>query len=294
MCVVPMMGSPPIPTAVEKPMSRSSYIIWYVNVPDLDTRPIRPSVVMSAGIMPALDLRGEATPGQFGPTIRVALPRALAYAQNAAVSCTGMPSVITMTSGIRASTASITASFVPAGGTNTTEASAPVAAIASATVPNTGSSRPESSMVCPALRGFVPPTTFVPAASILAPCLRPSDPVMPCTMTRLCPVRKIAISCSRRGRCGQLGGTPRRVVHGRYLLDDADARLVQDAPALGGVVAVQPDHDRVANLLAPRAEHSDRGHDPPRDLVARSNPAEHVDQHAAHGRVRQHDLQAVR
>ena len=28
MCVVPMTGSPPMPTAVENPMSRSSYIIW--------------------------------------------------------------------------------------------------------------------------------------------------------------------------------------------------------------------------------------------------------------------------
>ena len=28
MCVVPITGLPPIPTAVEKPMSRSSYIIW--------------------------------------------------------------------------------------------------------------------------------------------------------------------------------------------------------------------------------------------------------------------------
>jgi hypothetical protein len=28
MCVVPMIGSPPMPTAVEKPMSLSSYIIW--------------------------------------------------------------------------------------------------------------------------------------------------------------------------------------------------------------------------------------------------------------------------
>ena len=74
MCVVPMIGSPPMPTAVEKPMSRNSYIIWYVSVPDLDTSPIRPSVVMSAGMMPALDLPGEAMPGQFGPTIRVVLP----------------------------------------------------------------------------------------------------------------------------------------------------------------------------------------------------------------------------
>jgi len=28
MCVVPMTGSPPMPIAVEKPRSRSSYIIW--------------------------------------------------------------------------------------------------------------------------------------------------------------------------------------------------------------------------------------------------------------------------
>ncbi len=28
MCVVPMIGSPPMPIAVEKPKSRSSYIIW--------------------------------------------------------------------------------------------------------------------------------------------------------------------------------------------------------------------------------------------------------------------------
>ena len=28
MCVVPMTGSPPMPMAVEKPISRSSYIIW--------------------------------------------------------------------------------------------------------------------------------------------------------------------------------------------------------------------------------------------------------------------------
>ncbi len=28
MCVVPITGSPPMPIAVEKPKSRSSYIIW--------------------------------------------------------------------------------------------------------------------------------------------------------------------------------------------------------------------------------------------------------------------------
>src|ERR1700733_7656812 len=256
-CVVPITGSPPIPTAVEKPMSRSSYIIWYVSVPDLETSPIRPSVLMSAGMIPAFDLPGEAIPGQFGPTIRVPLPAAHAYAQNAAVSCTGMPSVITITSGTWASMASITAAFVPAGGTNTTETSAPVSAIVSATVPKTGTAVPPRSTVCPALRGLVPPTTLVPAASILRPCLVPSEPVMPWIMTRLSPVRKIAISCSRRGG-GQLGGPAGRVVHGRHLLDHGQARFLQDAPAFDRVVTVQADHDRVADLLAPLPEHADR------------------------------------
>ncbi len=52
-------------------------------MPDLETRPILPSLVMSAGMMPAFDLPGDATPGQLGPTMRVALPREQAYAQNA-------------------------------------------------------------------------------------------------------------------------------------------------------------------------------------------------------------------
>src|SRR6202167_2780647 len=173
-----------------------------------------------------------------------------------------MPSVMTMTSGIFASTASITASLLPAGGTKTTETSAPVASIASATVPNTGSSVSASSIVWPALRGLVPPTTWVPALSILAPCLRPSEPVMPCTMIRLWLVRKIAMSCSRRGRGGQLGGAPRRVVHGPDLFHDGDVGVVEYPPPLGRVVAVEAHHDRAADLLAAGAEHADRGDDP--------------------------------
>src|SRR5207253_3722959 len=192
---------------------------------------------MSAGMMPALDLPGEATPGQFGPMILVRLPAALALAQNSAVSCTGMPSVITMHSGICASIASITASLVYAAGTNTTDTSAPVAAMVSATVPKTGTPVPFRSTVWPALRGLVPPTILVPAAIMRAPCLRPSEPVMPWIMTRLWPVRKMAISCSLRG-ASQFGGPPGRTVHRRYLLDYADGRLVQDAPAFGGGVPV--------------------------------------------------------
>src|SRR5689334_4722456 len=215
---------------------------------------------MSAGMMPALDLPGEATPGQFGPMIRVAFRAAQAYAQNSAVSCTGTPSVITMTSGILASIASITAALVPAAGTNTTDTSAPVAEMVSATVPKTGTSATPRSTVWPALRGLVPPTTAVPACSIRRPCLRPSEPVMPWIRIRLSVFRKIAISRSRPGR-GQLGGSSRGVVHGRDLLDHGYPGLVQDAPPLGRVVPVQPHDDREPHRLAAPGQHAERGHD---------------------------------
>src|SRR6266536_3092012 len=167
MCVVPITGSPPMPTADENPMSCSSYIIWYVRVPDLDTRPMRPGPVMSAGMMPAFDLPGEITPGQFGPMILVLLPEAQACAQNPAVSCTGMPSVITTASPIPASIASMTAALANFGGTNTTVTSAPVAVIASPTLLYTGRNSPDrtslKSTVCPPLPGVTPPTTSLPA-----------------------------------------------------------------------------------------------------------------------------------
>src|SRR5579875_3290347 len=245
---------------------------------------------MSAGMMPALDLPGEAMPGQFGPMILVAFPAAQACAQNSVESCTGIPSVITTASGMRASMASITAALAPAGGTNITETSAPV----SATVPNTGTSVPPRSTVWPALRGLVPPTTVVPAASILVPCLRPSEPVMPWIMTRLPAVRKIAISCSLHGRGREFRGTTRGAVHRPHLLDHADPRLVEYPPALGGVVAVEAHHDRVADRLAAVAEHADRRHDPVGDRVTGGDTPEDVDEHAADRRVGQHDLQAVR
>src|SRR5487761_1461140 len=247
---------------------------------------------MSAGMMPALDLPGEAIPGQFGPMIRVVFPAADAYAQNSAVSCTGTPSVITMTSGMRASIASITAALVPAAGTNTTDTSAPVASIVSPTVPNTGTSATPRSTGWPALRGVVPPTTAAPAWSIRRPCLRPSEPVIPWTRIRLSLVRKTAISRSRSGR-GQLSGPSRRIVHRADLLDHVDPCLVQDAPPLGRLVAVQPHHDRVPHRLTAGAEHADCRHDAVGHRVARGDSAEDVDEDAAHRRVGQHDLQPV-
>ena len=48
------------------------------SVPDLLTSPIVPALVMSAGMMPALDRPGLISPGQFGPMIRVEPPWACA------------------------------------------------------------------------------------------------------------------------------------------------------------------------------------------------------------------------
>src|SRR5215469_6654279 len=171
-----------------------------------------------------------------------------------------MPSVITMHSGISASIASITAVFVPVSGTKTTDTSAPVSAIVSATVPKTGTSVPFSSTVCPAFRGLVPPTTFDPAASIRAPCLRPSEPVMPCTRIRLSAVRKIATSCSLHG-CGggQFGRAARRAVHRVHLFHPGQVRFLEDGPALGRPVAVEPDDDRPVHVLAPLRQHAEGG-----------------------------------
>src|SRR5215218_6186798 len=97
---------------------------------------MRPALVMSAGIMPALDRPGEITPGQLGPMSRVELD--WDSAKNSAVSFTGTPSVITTASGIAAATASTTADRVNFAGTKITVTLAPVAAIASPTELKTG------------------------------------------------------------------------------------------------------------------------------------------------------------
>src|ERR1700691_2623011 len=193
-----------------------------------------------------------------------------------------------------ASTASMTAALVPDAGTKITQVSAPVSVTASLTVPKTGTSVPPRSTVWPALRGLVPPTTLVPAASIRAPCLRPSEPGMPWMMIRLSLVRKIAMSCSRRGQAGQLGGPPGVLVHRRHLLDDRNVRLGEDPAALGGVVAVESHYDRAADLLAALAQEADRRDDPVGDRVAGCDPAEYVHEHRADRGVGQHDLQAIR
>ena len=65
----PTTGSPPMPTIVELPRPRcaSSLPIWYVSVPERETRPIEPGWNTSAGMIPTFALPGDSTPGQFGP-----------------------------------------------------------------------------------------------------------------------------------------------------------------------------------------------------------------------------------
>src|SRR5262245_39752301 len=209
-----------------------------------------------------------------------------------------MPSVMTTHSGTPASTASMTAALANRGGTNTTDTLAPVASAASFTLSKTGM----PSRLWPPLPGVTPATTLLPEATIRRVCLLPSDPVMPWTRIRLCPLRKIDIVLPRPSTrpaielpCGgrELGRAPRGAVHGVHELHDVVLRLVEDPPAFLGVVTVQPDHQRHRDGLAARLEHLDRRDDAVGDLVARGDAAEHVDEHAAHRRIGQDDLQPV-
>src|ERR671926_253548 len=205
-----------------------------------------------------------------------------------------MPSVMTTASGIWASTASMTAFFAPAGGTKMTLTSAPVSFIASATPPNTGTLAPSKSTFWPAFFGFTPPTIAVPEASMRWVCLRPSEPVMPWTMTLLFSLRKIDIStesCSGGGGSGgELGGPAGGAVHRVHHGHQRVGGLGEDPPALLHVVAVQPDDQRLAGLVTELAEGGD---DAVGDGVAGGDPTEDVDEHALDGRVGQDDLQPV-
>ena len=197
MCVVPIIGSPPMPTQVLNPRSPSSYIIWYVSVPDLETRPILPGCgAVLAGIMPALETPGVMSPGQLGPMMRV-VPFSRASAKNSAVSRTGTPSVMTTTRGISAWMASSTAAFVNFAGTKMTDTFAPVAFMASRTEPKTGMVTPSlNSSSSPDFLGFTPPTMREPESSMRWVCFMPSEPVMPWTMMAEFSSRKIDIEIS--------------------------------------------------------------------------------------------------
>src|SRR3954454_7697861 len=204
-----------------------------------------------------------------------------------------MPSVMTTAIPIWASTASRTASLANFGGTKTTLTSAPVSFMASATEPKTGTEAPSKSTFWPALLGLTPPTTAVPEASMRWVCLRPSDPVMPWTMTLLFSLRKIDISLDpvQRGRLGgELGGPARGAVH---RVDHGHQRVVglgEDPPALFHVVAVQAHDQRLGCLVAEQAQRRD---DAVGDGVTGGGPTEDVDEDALHVGVGQDDVQPV-
>src|ERR671917_344662 len=276
----------------------------------------------SMWMVPAFERPGLIKPGQFGPMMRVEPP--WAWAQTWVESCTGMPSVMTTASPIWASTASMTAFLAPAGGTKMTLTSAPVSFIASATPPKTGTPAPSKSTLWPAFFGFTPPTIAVPEASMRWVCLRPSEPVMPWTMTLLFSLRKIDIyrvlsggdggplrgpaasvravgaggpSTARGGEeggpssgGGELGGPASGAVHRVHQGHQRVVGLGEDPPALLHVVAVEPDDQRLGRLVA---EQLQRVHDAVGDRVAGGDPAEDVDEDALDGGVGQDDVQPV-
>src|SRR5690625_3627996 len=247
---------------------------------------------MSAGMMPALDSPGVMMPGQLGPMMRVLWPLAPAWAQKAAVSCTGMPSVMTTAKPIPASTASMTALLVNFGGTKITVTSAPVSFMPSATEPKTGTPVPSKSTLWPALRGFTPPTMFVPEASMRRVCLVPSEPVMPWTSTLLSLFRKIAMVFRPLLR-RELGGLSGSAVHRVDLPHGRVGALGQDLAPQLGVVAVQTHHQRLADVVPAPLEHLQCLDDAVGDRVARGDTAEDVDEDALDLGVAQDDLQAV-
>src|SRR5262245_756523 len=74
--LVPLTGSPPIPTQVACPIPRP--VSWpttsYVRVPLRETTPTGPDLWMCPGMMPILVWSGVITPGQFGPISRLFVP----------------------------------------------------------------------------------------------------------------------------------------------------------------------------------------------------------------------------
>ena len=100
----PTTGSPPIPTIVEfpRPSCVNSWPIWYVSVPERETRPIDPSLKISAGMIPTFALPGDRAPGQFGPIIVTPFARMYVYTRN--MSWAGMCSVMQITVLMPAST----------------------------------------------------------------------------------------------------------------------------------------------------------------------------------------------
>src|SRR5690625_102551 len=203
-----------------------------------------------------------------------------------------MPSVMTTARPISASIASTTASLVNFGGTKITLTSAPVAFIPSATEPKTGTSVPSKSTFCPALRGFTPPTIWVPEASMRRVCLVPSEPVMPWTSTLLSLFRKIAMVFRPLLR-RELGGLSGGAVHRVDLLHGRVGALGEDLTPEFGVVAVKAYDQRLADVVATLLQQVQGLDDTVRDGVTGGDATEDVDEHALDRRVPEDDLETV-
>src|SRR5664280_1133157 len=108
----------------------------------------------------------------------------------------------------------------------------------------------------------------------------------------------VRVEKGRHGSSGllrrELSGPVGRLVHPVHPLDESEVGLVQDAVPLVGVVAVQPDDERVAGALAALLQQMEGGDDAVRDGVAGCDPAEDVDEDRQHGRVAHDDAEAGR
>src|SRR4051812_12931475 len=96
-------------------------------------------------------------------------------------------------------------------------------------------------------------------------CLLPSRPVMFWTRMRLCAVSQMAMSVPLRGK---LGRETRGTVHGVDAADQRVAGGLEDRVALVGVVAVEPDDERLVDRLALVAQQLQRLDDAVSHLVA--------------------------
>src|SRR5215213_1703921 len=133
----------------------------------------------------------------------------------------------------------------------------------------------------------------VPDSSIRWVCLRPSEPVIPWTITRESEFRKIAISITPSAR-GQLGCPAGSTVHRVDLFESRQAGVTQYPAPHVGVVAVKPYHQWHVNVLVAAGQQFKSLHDPVGDGVTGGDPAEDIDEHALHLIVADDDLQAVR
>jgi len=277
MWVVPMIGSPPMPMAVEKPISRS-FVHHLVGQRgrDLETSPILPGAGgMSAGdeCPGAVGLAGgEMIPGQFRaddpgfgcpwpPLVRPDCRRCRA---------TGIPSVITTASG-DARRRWPPRSPHPWAKRGRDEQHGHVRAGLLDRLLHRAETRSSPcrrwSPRCRPWRGVHPAHDVWcrrPASWCCA--LVPSPPVMPCTMTLLVLVQKDRHSVQAppqpRGSAGLVG--PR---HPSFLpgVTSGWFAVVENPPALlDVVVAVQPDHQRLGRLAAEDLQCFDDPRWPPR------------------------------